>query len=212
MPNTAPALARADRPRLAPAAICDQPVVLFDSAAADRGAAVLSTPRPSEPPAEPNADASTAASSRCLPSGRWRRCWRCPPSPAAARWPCGVIRSGSSLGLWIVLTGRRALQGIPLTRALATWAIVFTCLAARLRRQLRGVAAFRPPLPRGVLPGRRSRPEISQRYRAVTGHLLDYVIATMWDGGNIAHYAPEPSARADRRQAGARALDRSWRP
>ena len=39
---------------------------------------------------------STAASSRCSPSGRWRRCWRCPPSAAAARWRCGAIRSGCS--------------------------------------------------------------------------------------------------------------------
>jgi len=32
--------------------------------------------------------------------------------------------------------------------------------------------------------------EISQRYRTVTGKPIAYVIGSMWDGGNIAHYAP----------------------
>ena len=32
--------------------------------------------------------------------------------------------------------------------------------------------------------------EISQRYRAVTGKPIAYVIGSMWDGGNVAHYAP----------------------
>ena len=33
--------------------------------------------------------------------------------------------------------------------------------------------------------------EISQRYRAATGKPIAYVIGSMWDGGNVAHYAPE---------------------
>ena len=32
--------------------------------------------------------------------------------------------------------------------------------------------------------------EIGRRYRAVTGQPLAYVIGSMWDGGNVAHYAP----------------------
>jgi hypothetical protein len=32
---------------------------------------------------------------------------------------------------------------------------------------------------------------MSRRYRAMTGRPLDYVIASMWDGGNVSRYAPE---------------------
>jgi hypothetical protein len=32
---------------------------------------------------------------------------------------------------------------------------------------------------------------MARRYRAMTGQPLAYVIAPMWEGGNIAHYAPE---------------------
>ena len=33
--------------------------------------------------------------------------------------------------------------------------------------------------------------EITQRYQAATGKKLAYVIGTMWDGGNTAHYSPD---------------------
>ena len=39
-------------------------------------------------------------------------------------------------------------------------------------------------------PGADLGREISQRYRAVTGKPIAYVIGSMWDGGNIEHYAP----------------------
>jgi hypothetical protein len=38
-------------------------------------------------------------------------------------------------------------------------------------------------------PGGEIARELSQRYRAVTGQPIAYVIGTMWDGGNVAHYA-----------------------
>jgi hypothetical protein len=33
--------------------------------------------------------------------------------------------------------------------------------------------------------------ELSQRFRAATGRPISYVIGSMWDGGNVAHYAPD---------------------
>jgi hypothetical protein len=43
---------------------------------------------------------------------------------------------------------------------------------------------------RAVLyPGGELANELSQRYRALTGKEFVYVIGTMWDGGNVAHYA-----------------------
>jgi hypothetical protein len=40
-------------------------------------------------------------------------------------------------------------------------------------------------------PGGELGRELSQRYRAVTGAPIAYVIGSMWDGGNVAHYAPD---------------------
>jgi hypothetical protein len=40
-------------------------------------------------------------------------------------------------------------------------------------------------------PGDRLADELARRFRAATGQPLRYVIATMWDGGNVAHYATE---------------------
>ena len=42
-----------------------------------------------------------------------------------------------------------------------------------------------------TFPGERLGVEISNRYRAMTGRPLAYVVSTMWLGGNIGHYAPE---------------------
>ena len=42
-----------------------------------------------------------------------------------------------------------------------------------------------------MYPGERLGAEMSRRYRAMTGQPLAYVIGPMWEGGNIAHYAPE---------------------
>ena len=42
-----------------------------------------------------------------------------------------------------------------------------------------------------MYPGDRLGAEMSRRYRAMTGQPLAYVIGPMWEGGNIAHYAPE---------------------
>ena len=39
-------------------------------------------------------------------------------------------------------------------------------------------------------PGHEIAAELTQRYRAVTGQPIVYVIGGMWDGGNVAHYAP----------------------
>ena len=116
------------------------------------------------------------------------------------------------LGLWIVLAARRALDGARLARLSAIWAVVFTGLGARLHRQLRGAAAIRSPLPRGVLSRR--------RYRARNlGPLLrgDRQAAGLRHRHHVGRrqyraLRAEPSAQSGRRQADARAVDRSQRP
>ncbi|MBI4367706.1 MAG: glycosyltransferase family 39 protein [Deltaproteobacteria bacterium] len=95
------------------------------------------------------------------------------------------------LGLWLVLTARRALDAKRLARVTLTWAIIFVGLAA-------GFIASYAVLPRYdhryravFFPGADLGRELSQRYRAVTGKPIVYVIGSMWDAGNVAHYAAE---------------------
>ena len=202
------AVARADRPRLASVAVCGRSGVLPDPVAADRAAAVYPAAR--EPPAA-CATHSTAASSPGWRSGRWRRCWRCPPSAVAAPWRCGAIRSGCSSACgWCSSRAARSTT-IRLTRVVVTWAVVFGCLAARFHRQLRGAAKLRSPLSRGFLSRRRARPRnvaaLSRRDRPAD-RLCDRQHVGRRQCRPLCARTP---ARADRRQAGAGAVDRPRR-
>jgi len=95
------------------------------------------------------------------------------------------------LGLWLVLSARRALDGLRLGRVLLNWAIVFAGLAIAFIGNY-GVLPYYDHRYRAVFfPGGDMGRELSQRYRAVTGKPIVYVIGSMWDGGNVAHYAPE---------------------
>ena len=93
------------------------------------------------------------------------------------------------VGLWIVLTARRALEA-PLGRVLLTWAIVFAGLGAAFIANYDVLPRFDHRYRAVFFPGGDLGREISQRYRAVTGKPIAYVIGSMWDGGNVAHYAP----------------------
>jgi hypothetical protein len=45
---------------------------------------------------------------------------------------------------------------------------------------------------RAVLyPGDKLGAELTQRFHTATGQPLRYVIGSMWDGGNLAHYSPD---------------------
>ncbi len=93
------------------------------------------------------------------------------------------------LGLWIVLTARRALD-VPLGRLTLTWAIVFSCLALAFIANYDVLPRFDHRYRAVFFPGGELGRELSQRYRAITGKPIVYVIGSMWDGGNVAHYAP----------------------
>lgn len=93
-------------------------------------------------------------------------------------------------GLWLVLTARRVLAPERLGRILITWAIVFACLATAFVVNYDVLPRFDHRYRAVFFPGQTLATEISQRYRAVTGHAPVYVIGSMWDGGNISHYAP----------------------
>jgi hypothetical protein len=94
------------------------------------------------------------------------------------------------LGTWLVLQGRYLLDDTRLARILLTWAVVFSCLAAAFvigygvqpRYDHRDRAVF--------FPGAGLGQQISQRFTSATGEPLRYVVGSMWNGGNVAHYAP----------------------
>jgi hypothetical protein len=95
------------------------------------------------------------------------------------------------LGVWLVLVARRALDHSRLGRVGLTWAVVFAGLVVAFIAGY-GVLPHYDHRYRAVFfPGGDLGREISQRYRAATGQPLAYVIGSMWEGGNVAHYAPE---------------------
>lgn len=93
------------------------------------------------------------------------------------------------LGLWVVL--RVPATRERLARSMIVWSGVFCVFALAFFVSY----AVLPPLDgryRAVFfPGERLGAELSQRFRAAIGQPLAYVIADMWTGGNVAHYAPE---------------------
>jgi 4-amino-4-deoxy-L-arabinose transferase-like glycosyltransferase len=94
------------------------------------------------------------------------------------------------LGLWIVLFARRALDTLRLSRVLLTWAIVFTGLGVAFIVNYAVLPNYDHRYRAVFFPGGDLGREISQRYRAVTGKPIAYVIGSIWDGGNVSHYSP----------------------
>jgi Dolichyl-phosphate-mannose-protein mannosyltransferase len=95
------------------------------------------------------------------------------------------------VGVWLVLIARRALDDQRLGRIVITWAVVFTGLAIAFIGNY-GVLPYYDHRYRAVFfPGGELGREISQRTRAITGQPVAYVIGSMWDGGNVAHYSPD---------------------
>jgi 4-amino-4-deoxy-L-arabinose transferase-like glycosyltransferase len=93
------------------------------------------------------------------------------------------------LGLWIVLQARGTIEPSRLARIGALWLTIFSVFAIafvlnysllpRIDHRYRAV----------FYPGEQLANELARRFRAATGRPLDYVIGSMWDGGNVAHYA-----------------------
>jgi len=94
------------------------------------------------------------------------------------------------LGSWLVMEARRVLDDPRLARILVTWAIVFVCLAAAFVINYAVLPRYDHRYRAVFFPGASLSREISQGFTALTGEPLRYVIGSMWNGGNVAHYAP----------------------
>ncbi len=95
------------------------------------------------------------------------------------------------LGLWIVLYARSALEPARLARIAAAWASVFALFAIVFAASYSVLPAIDHRYRAVFYPGDRLADELARRFRAATGVPLVYVIGSMWDGGNVAHYARE---------------------
>jgi hypothetical protein len=95
------------------------------------------------------------------------------------------------LGLWIVLQARVAIEAPRLIRTVAVWSIIFAAFAIVFFANYSFLPNIDHRYRAAFFPGDRLAHEIARRFRAVTGRPLTYVIATMWEGGNIGHYARE---------------------
>ena len=92
------------------------------------------------------------------------------------------------LGVWIVMTARRALTA-PLPRILVTWAIVFTALALAFVANYAVLPRFDHRYRAVFFPGADLARQVANGFVAATGRAPAYVIGSMWDGGNVEHYA-----------------------
>jgi hypothetical protein len=95
------------------------------------------------------------------------------------------------LGVWIVLQARTAFEPARLARVVATWAAVFVIFAAAFAANYTVLPLLDHRYRAVFFPGDRLAEELARRFRAATGRPLSYVIASMWEGGNVAHYASE---------------------
>jgi len=94
------------------------------------------------------------------------------------------------LGVWIVLAAR-VFDKLRVGRVLLIWAAVFGCIALAFIANYAVLPNYDHRYRAVFFPGSDLGRELSQRYRAATGRPISYVIGSMWDGGNVAHYAPD---------------------
>jgi 4-amino-4-deoxy-L-arabinose transferase-like glycosyltransferase len=95
------------------------------------------------------------------------------------------------LGLWFVLFAPRAVESKRLERIGVVWAAVFVLFAATFVTTYAVMPAFDHRYRAVFFPGDQLADELARRFRAATGQPLTYVVGSMWEGGNVAHYASE---------------------
>jgi 4-amino-4-deoxy-L-arabinose transferase-like glycosyltransferase len=102
------------------------------------------------------------------------------------------------IGLWLVLIAPAALDAARLARILAAWAAVFVIFMIVFVVNY-SVLPYLDHRYRAVLfPGDALGSALTRRFHDATGAPLRYVVGSMWDGGNLAHYsADQPQVLID---------------
>jgi 4-amino-4-deoxy-L-arabinose transferase-like glycosyltransferase len=95
------------------------------------------------------------------------------------------------LGLWIVLGAWTAIDQARMARIVWTWAAVFGLFVLVFVADYLVLPGFDHRARAVLYPGDALAAVLDERFRVATGRPLAYVIGSMWDGGNVAHYSPE---------------------
>jgi 4-amino-4-deoxy-L-arabinose transferase-like glycosyltransferase len=104
------------------------------------------------------------------------------------------------LGLWLVMLAPGALERARLAHLAAHWALVFVVYAAAFLVDYLVLPNFDHRDRAALFPGEQLSAATTQRFAAATGQKPRYVIASMWDGGNVSHYStdrPQPRVLID---------------
>ena len=95
------------------------------------------------------------------------------------------------LGLWIVMTVRPMLNRDRIGRVVAAWAAVAAILIVAFAVNYTVLPLIDHRYRAEFYPGNALGATLTQRFHTATGNPLRYVIGSMWDGGNLAHYSPD---------------------
>jgi 4-amino-4-deoxy-L-arabinose transferase-like glycosyltransferase len=95
------------------------------------------------------------------------------------------------LGVWIVLFAPAALDRMRLGLIGAVWAAVFALSVAAFVADYLVLPNFDHRYRAAFFPGDLLSAAIMRRFEQATGHKPAYIIGSMWDGGNVAHYSAE---------------------
>jgi hypothetical protein len=104
------------------------------------------------------------------------------------------------LGLWIALFAPATLDRARLLRIGLIWAVVFVIFVAAFCADYLVLPRYDHRYRAAFFPGDRLSEAITQRFAEATGKRPDYIIGSMWDGSNVAHYArerPQPRVLVD---------------
>lgn len=106
------------------------------------------------------------------------------------------------VGMWLVMTAgfvkATPLSDWRLGRIVLSWATVFTALVVVFVASYAVMPRFDHRYRAVFFPGDALGRDLTERFHEATGKPLRYVVGTMWDGGNLAHYsADQPQVLID---------------
>ena len=95
------------------------------------------------------------------------------------------------VGLWIVMMARIPCDYDRIARVVAAWATVAVIFVVVFVINYAVLPFFDHRYRAVLFPGDALGASLTQRFHDATGLPLRYVIGSMWDGGNLAHYSPD---------------------
>lgn len=104
------------------------------------------------------------------------------------------------IGLFAVMMANAALTRERLARIGGLWAVVFVIFVGAFIADYLVLPAIDHRYRAAFYPGDRLSAAITGRFKSATGRDPAYIIGSMWDGGNVAHYSnawPQPRVLID---------------